>query len=313
MSETILIAAFSGRALAQAACITPDNDTTLRTELLAAFAANINRQHATYVVGSAGVMGFMKPYSNYTAPAYQNAGAGTTSTQVVLPGGTTSTAGEYAKVFSNGGHWTVTIGGETRNVVAWGGLDFTATVSPAFTVPTAGQYAGLESHHWFEASWQQDFYTAALGYSKCLGLELDAPTLTKFDEFFAWKAKSIVGRFGGVGATDYLYRDAAAYEFPVCESGDWDAFYTDWGKVWTDAELQNARGPKELGNGSLRGTVSANAYWGNLLPALAYAVRWGAAGAEDAMARMKSAPNWATTLVPDFDANPVWGVRAATP
>lgn len=302
-------AAWSLRTLGQAACITPDSDTPLRTEFLASFAANINSHFTQYVGDAQGAFGWMQPYTNYTAPVYQNAGGSSTSTQIHLPGGTSSNNDEYSVVFSNGGRWTITIGGETRNVVDWDGPAFMATVSPAFTVPTAGQPSELHSNHWFEAAWMQDFYTAALGYTKCLGLALDSTTLSHFDDFFEWKARSVVGRFGGTAAGEYLYRDAASYSMAIARSESWTGWYNSWGDIWTDTRLYNVygNGLKELGDGTLRGTVSITSFWGNLLPALAYAVRHAAPGASAARELMMSASNY-STLVAEANIDPVWGV-----
>ncbi len=306
-------AAWSLRTLAHAAAITPAADTPLATEFTTAFANNITRQHSTYAGDAQGTLGFMEPSSGYFDPITSTTGAGSTTTNVVL-NGTSSTDDQYNKVFSNGGTWTLTINGQTRPVVDYVGSTFTAVVSPAFTVAVASQSFTLASGHYYEAAWQQDFYTAALGYSKCLGIPLDAPTKTKHDEFFAWKAKSIVGRFGGLGSGEYLFRDAATYSIAIAEADSWTAQYSDWGKVWTDTRLYNSYGTglKELGDGSLRGTVSMMAFWGNLQPALAYAVRHGVAGAEQARIRMVSATNWAA-LEADADTAPVWSVRPPRP
>lgn len=303
-------AAWGLRTLAQAACITPDSDTTMRAEFVDAYKNNINEHHATYVAGSNSPLGFMQPFTNYTASVSQNAGAASTSTQIVLPGGVDSTDDYYNVVFANGGRWTITIGGQTRNVVDWVGATTTATVSPAFTVTTANQPSVLRSNHWYEAAWQQDFYTGALGYSLCLGLISDTPTRTKESEFFHWKAKSIVGRFGGTGATEYLYREAATYTLSVAESDSWASWQSDWGKIWTNARLYNAYGnsAKSLGDGSLNGTTTdLGSFWGNLQPALAYAVRHGAEGAAAARALMMSAPNWAV-LSATASSYPEWSV-----
>jgi hypothetical protein len=304
-------AAWGLRTLAHAACVTADGDTTMKTEFVTAYANNINEHHATYVAGTNSTLGFMQPFTNYTASVSQNAGAASTSTQIVLPGGVDSTDDYYNVVFANGGRWTITIGGETRNVVDWVGATLTATVSPAFTVATANQPSVLRSNHWYEAAWQQDFYTGALGYSLCLGLISDTPTRTKESEFFHWKARSIVGRFGGTGATEYLYREAATYTLSVAESDSWASWQSDWGKIWTNARLYNAYGnsAKAIGDGSLNGTTTdLGSFWGNLQPALAYAVRHGAIGAAEARARMMSAPNWAA-LSATSDSYPEWSVQ----
>ena len=55
------------------------------------------------------------------------------------------------------------------------------------------QYSGSISRI---AIWQQDMVTAAWGYSRALGLPLDATRTSRLAAFFNWKAQSIVGRLG---------------------------------------------------------------------------------------------------------------------
>jgi hypothetical protein len=57
-------AAWSIRTLAQAACITPDNDT-LRAEFVQSVAANVDYYHTKYVAKQHNPFGFVTPYSNY--------------------------------------------------------------------------------------------------------------------------------------------------------------------------------------------------------------------------------------------------------
>ena len=51
----------------------------------------------------------------------------------------------------------------------------------------------------------------------------------------------------------------------------------------------------------------ATAYWGNLMPAISYAVDHGAPGASQAWTLITSASNFPAQAI-DYNDNPVWGV-----
>ena len=233
-------AAWALRTLAQAACITPDDDP-LQTELLASFEANIRYYHQTYVAQPNNAFGMCRPYSNYTA----------------------------------------------------------------------GSVPATYSH----STWMEDFLTAAWGHAITLRLPLSGAANSALKAFFDWKAQSIVGRLGALSAPDsYGYNLAAQYYMAVAPADGADGWltgkgpwYDNWGQAFaastgksnaqnTDTRLTGAYYPE------------TTAYWGNLMPAIAYAVELRAPGAVEAFARMTNAPNW-----PDFVAgthgNPVWGVR----
>lgn len=180
--------------------------------------------------------------------------------------------------------------------------------------------AGIEGARCF----MQDFFTASYGYANSVGLPIAADAATKLNAFFQWKAKSIVGRFGGAGTTEFLFRDASLYNVataPVAApdyvrgTGPW---YSDWGAIYRQtfqAPVGASPGPKELGDSSLRGEIppgqgGAGSFWGNVQPALAYAVRHSVPGALDAYQRLTSASNWGT-LTSEFNRIPVWSVRPA--
>lgn len=161
------------------------------------------------------------------------------------------------------------------------------------------------------ASWQNDFNVFAWGHIADAEV-VQAASQTQLDAFFAWLAQSIVGRLGGTAANEYLYRDAALYEVPMSTStspnfdngtGPWHA---SWGAIYTAANGV----PNPGITGDLRGGnfPESTSYWGNLQPAIAYAVDRGASGALAAYNRMVSAANWAT-LEADMNINPVWSVR----
>ncbi len=170
---------------------------------------------------------------------------------------------------------------------------------------------------WMTASWMEDFLTAAFGYV----IDLDLPATAKkakAGEFFNWKARSIIGRLGNGGPDEFDYRDAAPYTLAVAPSdnANWDSgsgpWYSNWGQIYRATLGANAG--TAVGN-NLRGAYfpEASSYWGNLQPAISYAVTLGVPGAAQAYARMTGAANW-----PDFlasaNSKPVWSVGpAATP
>jgi hypothetical protein len=222
------------RTLAQAACISPDDDP-LRPEFAASMAANVDFYHATYVAQPNNPHGFVAPYSNYTAGA--------------------------------------------------------------------GKYS--------EAAWMQDFFTAAVGYAIDVDPGMTATSNTRLAEFFAWKAQSVIGRLGGTAPTDYLYRDAAQYTLSVAPSDNADfgtgagPWYANWGEIYRatlGATNPGVDGPLRGGN-----FPEPSSYWGNLQPAIAYAVHHNVAGAMAAYTRMVTASNW-NDIVTGFAIAPVWSV-----
>ena len=53
---------------------------------------------------------------------------------------------------------------------------------------------------------------------------------------------------------------------------------------------------------------AASGYWGNLLPAISYAVDHGAPGAPAAWGRLIGASNWVVLRSSGFGNTPIWGV-----
>lgn len=162
------------------------------------------------------------------------------------------------------------------------------------------------------APWQQDFYTASWGYALAANPSISTTVKTKLQQVFAWLAQSVVGRLQGAGATEWLYRDAAQYNWVVAltDTPDWTTGTGPWPSSWGamyDASFAVSPGPREPGD--LRGGnfPAATSYWGNMWPALAYAVEHAAPGAVAARQRMTAAANYAT-LASDMDTNPVWSV-----
>jgi hypothetical protein len=234
-SNTIRGTAWATRTLAQAACITPDNDTPLRTEFLTSLEENINAYHGYVELPNGNQFGFVAPYSDYSG-----------------------------------------------------------TGDNKYTTPI----------------WQEDFFTAAYGYTLDMDPAISATGKTKLREFFAWKARSIIGRLGGTAPTDYLYRDAAQYTVAIAPSDSPDfsngPWYADWGKVYAaTVGAVNTGVAGELRGGNFPEPTS---YWGNLQPAIAYAVEHNVPGARDAYNRMVGASNWNQIVLAWNDA-PVWSVK----
>jgi hypothetical protein len=169
---------------------------------------------------------------------------------------------------------------------------------------------------WLFAIWMEDFFTFSFGYGKDL-VPLSAAGAAKLDAFLAWKYRSVVGRLGGSAANEYCFRDAAQYTiaFAPVDGADWDngtgPWYADWGQLYAATMGHSndcATGNDLRGSSGSSPTEMATGYWGNLRPALSYAVDHGAAGAAAAYARLTGASNYAAGAA-GFDDSPVWSVR----
>lgn len=163
--------------------------------------------------------------------------------------------------------------------------------------------------------WQQDFVTAAFGYSVALGLPISAAASTKLGAFFQWKARSAVMRLGQKDG--FWYVNAVPYTVVISPAAkpDYDSGAGPWYK--TDAEVYAATyatAPAWLGKteGTLAGEFmpGERAMWGNLMPAIAYAVRHNVPGALEAYNRIRGATNWGA-LRDAFNQRPVWAVQPA--
>ncbi|UTY56872.1 hypothetical protein [Massilia sp. erpn] len=167
-----------------------------------------------------------------------------------------------------------------------------------------------------EATWMQDFFTAAIGYAIDLDLPLAGGNREKLAAFFQWKARSVIGRFGGTASSEYLYQDAAVYTIVVAPadapdfaggSGPW---FANWGDLYRASQAMRVAQAETLPTSAgLRGGnfPDPTSYWGNLQPALAYAVQHNVPGAQAAYERMLGAANW-SGFASGFNVAPVWGV-----
>lgn len=194
--------------------------------------------------------------------------------------------------------------------------------NPFGIVESYGDNSGGSDGRWTTATWQMDFHTAAWGYALALNPGVSAANKAKLHEFFHWTAQSVVGRLQGTTGSEWLYRDPVPYLITVASSdspdwatgaGPWPA---NWGAMYDlsyDGSAVAEANPGSRVEGDLRGGnfPSATSYWGNMQPALAYAVEHGVSGAALAYARMTGASNW-SSLTANFDADPVWSVAPRT-
>lgn len=166
------------------------------------------------------------------------------------------------------------------------------------------------------AFWQQDFVTAAFGYSLAMDLPVSSTAKARLAEFFAWKSQSAVKRLGT--SSGWWYVNAVPYN-GIVSSGASEASYAGGSGNWLgEAAAYGATytpPPAWLGSteGSLAGEImpGERSYWGNLTTALAYAVRFGVPGALEGYRRIAEASNW-TALRNAFDVHPVWSVAPAS-
>ena len=173
---------------------------------------------------------------------------------------------------------------------------------------------------YMDAGWMQDFVTAAFGWALALDLPIDPASSTKLAEFFHWKAQSIVGRLGPDDTgTDYWFINAAPYVMCTTPTHSPDyatgagPWFGSWHEIYEATKAVGVAG-NIVAFGETANTLSAeimpgaDAMWGNLQPAIAYAVRHGVAGALDGYHRMIGASNW-SALATQFDSVPVWSVK----
>ncbi len=170
---------------------------------------------------------------------------------------------------------------------------------------------------WRSSVWMNDFVVAAFGYVQALNLPISPTAATKLSAFFNWIAQSIVGRLGD--STNYWYINAAPYTLAYSPSqspdflGGTGPWYPNWAAVYAATSKIGSVAPYW---GSKEGTLSAeimpgaDSMWGNLQPAISYAVRFGVTGASAAYSRMTSSSNW-SNLANQFNTVPGWSVRPA--
>lgn len=199
-----------------------------------------------------------------------------------------------------------------------------STNNPWGFIKPGGFYDSATGGHREEAPWMQDFVVAAFGWSISMDLPIDSTKKTQLSNFFQWKAKSTILRLGP--STGFWYINAAAYTMVISpvSSPDWDGGTGPWFTTEADIYYNSYHGttqyptpPSWYGNteGVLNGEYAIDYWpttmWGNLMPAIAYAVRHNVPGALAGYNRILNASNF-NTLKAEFNTIPVWSVAPAT-
>lgn len=160
------------------------------------------------------------------------------------------------------------------------------------------------------APWMHHFWVATYGYVSDLKPFSD---MTVFNNIRNYFYKIPVGMLGENGTNNYCFNDAAMYNLKVADTqtSDTTTFYDSWGTVYEETMGSPNTSCANTLNGSSGATPSSaeHGYWGNLLPAIAYAVEDGATGAAEAWTRLTGATNWPDIETAGFDDVPIWGIR----
>lgn len=164
-------------------------------------------------------------------------------------------------------------------------------------------------------AFSQNFWVGVNGWLSDLEPLADMTDLIRLRD---WMYRIPVGSTGPTGADNYYWAYAGEYGMKVNDDSNTDptTYYTSWGTVF-----QETQGfPNNETTNALQGTSGSSptlpdGYWGNLLPAISYAVTHGASGAAIGYARITGASNWSTFENAGHGDKPQWGVvpRLPTP
>lgn len=155
-------------------------------------------------------------------------------------------------------------------------------------------------------AWQQHFFIQSVG----MGSDLEPlADMTVYNEVRDRLYQGVVGILGD--AAGFCFTMANAYNIKLHDgTGTTDA--KSWFKTWKEVFAKTFPAAPACGN-ALTGTSGGaadipNGYWGNLLPAIAYAVDHGAPGAAASWARLTGASNWSGLENSGFNNIPMWGI-----
>lgn len=216
-----------------------------------------------------------------------------------------------------------TIADDYRTWLETGGIDYWETKLPAGGSGLGYLVIGLATdpgNPLRTNPWQQHFWIAVNGFLWDIEPEFTSTTNQLAIRDFMYKG--ITGILGGNGAENYCYTEASLYDGLIVSDGLFQSgvgdyfpdtpvpFYTSWGDVWTDTwgSSNTSCGTSLGGSGSGTPANAVFGYWGNLLPAIAYAVDHSATNASTAYTRLTSASNWSTITGAGFEETPVWGI-----
>lgn len=155
------------------------------------------------------------------------------------------------------------------------------------------------------APWQQHFMMQSLGMGSDLEPLADMAAYVRVRDWLYRGAVGILGPSAG-----YCFAYASAYNAKISSGGNEDpaTWYPGWSQVFAATHGGAPCGNMLLGSSGGDPASAAYGYWGNLLPAIAYAVEHNASGAIAAWGRLTGASNWPTVVNSGFESVPNWGI-----
>jgi hypothetical protein len=160
------------------------------------------------------------------------------------------------------------------------------------------------------APWQQHFADQSVG----MGSDLEPLSdMTVYNEVRDYLYKWPVGILGD--SNGFYFNYACTYNASIAVGTDATPtnFFPAWPQVW-NATVEGGLVTNPIYDHVLKGgsggqpSSASTGYWGNLMPAIAYAVDHGAPGAAAAWARLTGASNWPVVESSGFDDIPIWGI-----
>jgi hypothetical protein len=160
------------------------------------------------------------------------------------------------------------------------------------------------------APWQQHFMMQSLG----MGSDLEPLTnMSNYVRVRDWLDRGAVGILGT--SAGYCFNYASVYNAKISNGGNGDpaSWYSTWAQVFAATHGSSSCGNALLGSSGGAPASTSTGYWGNLLPAIAYAVDHQAPGADAAWQRLTGASNWSVLRNSGFDNVPNWGIEPRAP
>jgi hypothetical protein len=156
------------------------------------------------------------------------------------------------------------------------------------------------------APWMTDFWVSVNGFLSDIE---PCTSTTNLSYVRDWMYKFTVGRLGESGISgDFDFTRAAQYGIVVSTTNLDSGWYQSWGDIHnaTFGSYNTSVTNILQGTSGADPAVASTGYWGNLLPALCYAVDHKFTGADIAYARLTGATNWSTAAA-TFNDTPVFG------
>jgi parallel beta-helix repeat protein len=165
------------------------------------------------------------------------------------------------------------------------------------------------------APWQQHFWIQSVGMGSDLEPLVNMSTYNQVRDFqYKWP----IGILGD--SSNFYFTYASLFNLKVTPASSGlvlTGFYPTWAQAWA-GNITAGLIVSPTFNNTLQGTSGSDplnastGYWGNLIPAIAYAVDHGATGASAAWLRLTGATNWSAVGGSGFDDIPTWGIVPRT-